>query len=120
MIPSSLIDLFTSRLSPDQLASLYRTTPPWVSNQLVIEHFRRTVRWAGRHSPFYKKAFADRGIDPAKVYSPADLKDFYTTPDDVAARAEDFLCRDASIVFESSGTSGRNKRVYFSRDELDV
>jgi len=114
-----LIDKFSGGVSPDTVAAVYRNTPTWLADRMSLERFRRTVRWAGRHSPFYRKAFAEHGIRPQKVNSPADLKDFYTTPDDLAAQAEEFLCRPASIVFESSGTSGRNKRVYFSREELD-
>ncbi len=50
--------------------------------------------------------------------TPADLGDFYTTPDDLVAGAERFICRPPNIVFESSGTSGKNKQVYYGRDEL--
>ena len=33
--------------------------------------------------------------------------------------AEDFLCREPELVFETTGTSGGPKRVYFSYEELD-
>jgi phenylacetate-CoA ligase len=117
---TQLIDKFANRFSPDTVAKLFRTTPPWLNDWMGLERFRRTVRWAGTRSAFYKKAFAERGINPAQVKSPADLKDFYTTPDDVAAHAEEFICRPPAIVFESSGTSGRNKRIYYGRDELEI
>jgi phenylacetate-CoA ligase len=119
MLPSSLIDRFCSKVSVQTLAGLYKTTPPWLSNDLALDRFRRTVRWAGEHSPFYRKAFAEQGINPRAVRTPADLKDFYTTPDDLVANPRSFLCGSPSIVFESSGTSGRNKQVYFSKDELE-
>jgi phenylacetate-CoA ligase len=115
-----LIDKFSGGLSPDTVARLFRATPPWLNDRMSLERFRRTVRWAGKNAAFYRNAFAERGIRPEKVRSPADLKDFFTTPDDVAAHAEEFICRPASIVFESSGTSGRNKRIYYGRDELEV
>lgn len=115
-----LIERASDYLSPTTMGKLYRTTPRWVTDRLALDGFRRTVRWAGRHSPFYRRAFAELGIDPNRVRRPADLKDFYTTPDDLASRASEFLCRTPNIVFESSGTSGRNKQVYFGKDELEV
>jgi phenylacetate-CoA ligase len=117
---TQLIDLFGRGASPDSLGRLYRSVPPWLTRYVALERFRRTVRWAARHSAFYRKAFAEHGINPNHVRTPADLKDFFTTPDDLASRASEFLCRPPSIVFESSGTSGRNKQVYYGRDELEV
>ena len=117
---STFSDSLVGRVSPRTTASLYRTTPKWLGDRIAAEHFRRTVRWAGKHSPFYRKAFADRGISPGDVRGPADLGDFFTTPDDIVARPADFICRPPSIVFESSGTSGKNKQVYYGRDELET
>jgi phenylacetate-CoA ligase len=115
-----LVEQISTRLTASAMARFYRKPPGRLADGLPLYRFRRTVRWAGLHSPFYRKAFAARGIDAMKVSTPADLGDFYTTPDDLAHSAEDFICRPPAIVFESSGTSGRNKRVYYSRDELEV
>lgn len=101
------------------IALLYDKTPPFLLRLSVMDRFRHTVRWAAKHSAFYRRAFAERGIDPAKVRSPQDLGDFFTTPADLASHPEDFLCRPPSIVFESSGTSGKNKQVYYGQDELE-
>ena len=104
---------------PSLLGSLAMGTPRAVIDRVKNDAFRRVVRYAAAHSPFYRDKFASFGIDPLKVNVPADLGNFYTTPADIVERAEDFLCRRAHMVFESSGTTGRNKRVYFSHDELD-
>jgi phenylacetate-CoA ligase len=117
---SSWIDRFCSGLSPDSLGRLYRATPTWLSDRIAIDHFRRTVRWAGEHSAFYRQAFAKHGIDPRAVRRPQDLGDFYTTPDDIIAAPRDFICRPPIIVFESSGTSGKNKQIYFDQADLAV
>ncbi len=117
-MPFRLIEKFIETLSPATMARLARRTPPSVIRRMAAKHFRQTVRWAAARSPFYQRAFAARGLDPAKIRTPADLGDFYTTPDDLVANAEDFICAPPSIVFESSGTTGRNKRVYYSNDEL--
>src|ERR1700722_18823872 len=113
-----LADIFASKLSPNAIAWLYENTPPAALRQLQMQRFRQTVRFAAKHSQFYRERFAEHGIDASRVKRPADLGDFFTTPLDVAEHAEQMICRPASIVFESSGTSGRNKRVYYDTREL--
>jgi phenylacetate-CoA ligase len=113
-----LMDKMLRKASPETAGWLSRHTPLSVLEKQALYHFRQTVRWVGKKSPFYKRAFAARGIDPMKVRVPADLGDFYTTPEDIATCPEDFVCAPPSIVFESSGTTGRNKQVYYSEDEL--
>lgn len=113
-----IADQISRRLSPARLTGLYRALPRGFVNGMAQDHFRKTVRWAAKHSPFYREAFARHGIDARRVRVPADLGDFYTTPDDLVTRAADFICQPPSIVFESSGTSGKNKQVYYSHDEL--
>lgn len=114
----SLVDFVSRRLSVDQMGRLYRTTSPGMADAMMLAAFRKTVRWAGERSPFYREKFARLGIDPRSVKKPSDLKDFYTTPDDLVERAADFICEKPNIVFESSGTSGKNKRVYFRDREM--
>ncbi len=99
---------------------LYQHTPAAVARRAGLHRFRQVVRYAGRRSPFYRRAFADRGIDARRVRTPADLGDFFTTPEDLIADPESFLCRRPNLVFESSGTSGKNKRVFYSRREMGV
>jgi phenylacetate-CoA ligase len=112
-------DLISHRASPALIASLYTKTPQPLVRRVALSKFRATLRWAAERSPFYRRAFKERGIDWRKVRCPADLGDFFTTPDDLAGNPEDFLCTHPNIVFESSGTSGRNKKVYYSREEWE-
>jgi phenylacetate-CoA ligase len=108
-----------SRLvTPEQLGAMYRTSPSWLADAVSLSAFRQTVRHVGRYSRFYREAFERAGIDADAVSTPADLGDFYTMPEDLASRPEDFICQPPQIVFESSGTSGKNKRVYYSDREL--
>ncbi|HZZ43543.1 MAG TPA: AMP-binding protein [Tepidisphaeraceae bacterium] len=116
---TSAVDKFIRWSSPETRLWLYEKTPAAVLRSISLGYFRQTVRWAGTHSAFYKRRFAEAGIDPQRVRDPADLKDFYTTPEDIVAHAEEFLCKPPSIVFESSGTSGKNKRVYYGTSELE-
>ncbi|MCM8791068.1 MAG: AMP-binding protein [Candidatus Omnitrophica bacterium] len=112
-------DDITLNFSPWFSAGLARKIPRSVYDWKRAELFRYTVRYAYRHSKFYRKKFDLLGIDPRKVKTPSDLGDFFTTPEDVISGAEDFLCRRPQIVFESSGTTGKNKRIYYSYDEID-
>jgi phenylacetate-CoA ligase len=81
-------------------------------------NFGMVVRYAAKHSPFYRRAFQERGIDASKVRVPEDLGEFFTEAKDLAARPEEFLCRRPAIVFESSGTGGHRKSVYFGPGEM--
>ncbi len=115
----------------DVLDRLIARTPPQILGKRVIKvpralfdwkkrlAFTHIVRYAYEHSSFYRRRFDELKIDPTKVKTPQDLGNFYTMPQDIVEHAEDFLCRPAHIVFESSGTTGRNKRVYYTQDELD-
>ncbi len=112
------IDLFADQLSPANTARIYQAMPPRLVATLRAQRFRKIVKYVGRHSEFYRKAFHDRGIDPAKVRVPADLGDFYTVPEDIIANPRAFICQPPNIVFESSGTSGKNKQIYYNQSEL--
>ena len=115
---SRLIDAAARRMPIAGIGYVYRHTPRAVAERAGLDRFRQTVRYVGSRSPFYERAFADRGIDPRRVRTPADLGDFFTTPEDLVADPESFLCRRPNIVFESSGTSGTYKKAFFSRGEM--
>ena len=113
-----LSDAVVRRLPISAMAAFYRRTPPSVARAAGLHRFRQTVRWAAARSPFYRRAFAERGIDARRVRTPADLGDFFTTPEELVGDPESLLCQPPNIVFESSGTSGRNKRVFYDRGEM--
>ncbi len=115
-----LTDAVFDRAPIPAMRYLYQHTPAAVARRAGLHRFRQVVRYAAARSPFYKKAFADRGIDPRRVRTPADLGDFFTTPEDLIGDPESFLCRRPNLVFESSGTSGKNKRVFYSRHEMGL
>src|SRR5579862_2031192 len=83
------------------------------------EKFRQIVRYAAAHSPFYKRRFAERGIDVRRLRTPEDLGNFFTTAQDLRENpVEDFLCARPELGFETTGTTAATgKRVYFSRAE---
>ncbi|MFA5146911.1 MAG: hypothetical protein WC515_06045 [Candidatus Omnitrophota bacterium] len=114
-----IIDTFVSLASPRLLSRAARVIPPSFLSAKNEESFRRVVRYVYKHSKFYRRKFDELGIDPRRIRGPKDLGDFYTLPEDIVNHAEEFLCKTPQIVFESSGTTGRNKRVYFTQCELD-
>lgn len=113
-----LADRFLHKASPVTLAWLLGKSHAPITRYLAAMRFRETLRWTAKHSPFYRRAFAERGISIRAVKNPKDLGDFYTTPQDIVDSPTDFICQKPSIVFESSGTSGKNKQVYYSDDEM--
>ncbi|MBN2453184.1 MAG: phenylacetate--CoA ligase family protein [Candidatus Omnitrophica bacterium] len=115
---SKIADLAISKASPGMLAAISNKTPRALLDWKARESFCEVVRYAYRHSRFYRQKFDSLNINPDKVRKPSDLGGFYTTPQDIVEHAEDFLCRQPHMVFESSGTTGRNKRIYVSMDEL--
>ena len=114
-----LIDRAILETPPKVLAKTIRFIPRSLLDWKKEASFRRIVRYVYKNSKFYRRKFDELKIDPSKIRKPADLGDFYTTPNDIVEHAEEFLCGKPQIVFESSGTTGRNKRVYFSYEELD-
>lgn len=112
------VDYFADQLRPAAVAKIYQLSPQWAIAKLRAHRFRQVVRYVGRHSEFYRKAFRERGIDPRTVHTPADLGDFYTMPEDIVADPKAFICQTPNIVFESSGTSGKNKQIYYNHKEL--
>lgn len=115
---STVTEAVSDRMGPEQLSFFYRHTPAPIARAISLGAFRRTVRWAARRSPFYREKFAQLKINPRKVRRPEDLGDFFTTPDDLVEHGIDLLCKSPQLVFESSGTSGKNKKVYFNEREM--
>lgn len=108
------------RHSPERLLGFVRHLPSPLVNALRSGALRQTVRHAGERSRFYREKFAALGIEPHRVRDLADLKDCYTTTEELrATKPEDLLCGEPQTVIESSGTTGRINRIYLSYDELE-
>jgi phenylacetate-CoA ligase len=94
--------------------------PRSVIQGLQRDSFRELVCYTAERQAFFKRKLRENGIEPSSVRCPEDLGDIFTTPEDLRnLPAEDFLCREPHLVFETTGTSGGPKRVYFTYDELD-
>ena len=94
--------------------------PRPVVQRLQRDSFCELVRYAARRQEFIKRKLRENGIEPGDVRRPEDLGNIFTTPEDLRnLPAEDFICREPQLVFETTGTSGGPKRVYFTYDELE-
>jgi phenylacetate-CoA ligase len=97
-----------------------KAVPRAAIRDLQADAFRVAFRYAATRQKFLARKLQEHGIDPAGVRKPEDLGDIFTTPDDLLRfPVEDFLCRRPQSVFETTGTSGAPKRVYFTYDELE-
>ncbi len=106
--------------SASSLIAWGKATPRPLIRRLQKDAFRQTVVYAARRQKFFARKLKERGLDASKIRKPEDLGDLFTTPEDLLAYpAEDFLCRPAQAVFETTGTSGPPKRVYFTYDEIE-
>ncbi|MGH9327234.1 MAG: phenylacetate--CoA ligase family protein [Terriglobia bacterium] len=106
--------------SAPALAKWGRIVPRPLIRRLQEDSFRQVVRYAACHQKFFSAKLQEHGLDASKVRKPEDLKDVFTTAEDLLSHpAEDFLCRPPEAVFETTGTYGPPKRVYFSYDEVD-
>jgi phenylacetate-CoA ligase len=120
---SALAEHFERTVIRGSTASLHRwakVIPASAIRRLQADAFRRVVRYAAGNQKFFSDKLRERGLDASRIKRPEDLGDIFTTPEDLIARPpEDFLCRAPRLVFETTGTSGPPKRLYFTYDELD-
>ena len=97
-----------------------KSQPRAIIDGIQADSFRALVRYAAKHQRFFARKLGERGIDAARVRGPEDLSDIFTTADDLLSLSpEDFLCRQPEAVYETTGTSGAPKRVYFGYDEIE-
>lgn len=117
------IELFEGaalRTNPERAVRLLGSLPTSAIDAMRRARFRRTLRLAAEHSPFYREQFRQRGIDARRITHPSQLGDFYTTGEDLRTHgASQFLIGRADTAFETTGTtSPAPKTVFFSREEV--
>jgi phenylacetate-CoA ligase len=106
--------------SPSSLLKWGKAMPAPAIRRLQRSAFREVVRYAAGHQKFFAQKLRKHGLNASRIHNPHDLGDIFTTPEDLISRPpEDFLCRPPQLAFETTGTSGPPKRLYFSYDELE-
>jgi phenylacetate-CoA ligase len=81
---------------------------------------KTSLRLAATRSKFYREKFRSVNAGLGQIQSPGDLGKFFTTADDLLnVPSEDFLCASPQLAFETAGTSGRNKRLFYDYEEFE-
>jgi phenylacetate-CoA ligase len=107
--------------SVPRLVRAAQALPKPLIRRLQLDAFREIVNYAARHQKFFARQLREKGINAVQVRRPEDLGDLFTTPEDLMSLpAEEFLCREPQAVYETTGTSGAPKRIYFGYDEIDA
>jgi phenylacetate-CoA ligase len=89
-----------------------------------LQHLQYTVRRVAACVPFYEQKFAELGVKPDDIRSLADLRRLpFTTSADLRANYPTGLLAvpydDALRLHTSSGTTGKPKALFFSRQDVD-
>jgi phenylacetate-CoA ligase len=92
--------------------------------RLQLHRLQETVRRVVAHVPFYREKFAELGLQPDDIRSLADLRRLpFTITADLRANYPTGLLAvpyDATLrLHTSSGTTGKPKALFFSRQDVD-
>ncbi len=84
---------------------------------------RKAIDYLAAKSPFYKRMFAENGIDPKSIRCVDDLRNIpVTTKDDLQKHNDDFLCVDKREIVDyvtTSGTMGNPVTFMLTESDLD-
>jgi phenylacetate-CoA ligase len=92
--------------------------------RLQLQRLQETVRRVAAQVPYYQRKFAELGVKPDDIRSLADLRRLpFTTSADLRANYPTGLLAvpydDALRLHTSSGTTGKPKALFFSRQDVD-
>ena len=98
-----------------QREAAYRPARPWQADRDA--RIASTVRYAARTVPFYRRLFAELGIDPRRIRSPEDLESLpLLDKETVRSDPDAFIARSwrgrTSVPFVTSGSTGTPLRVH--------
>lgn len=92
--------------------------------QYQLRRLQETIRYAQKNSRFYRESLKSIRADSIRSF-----EDFqglpFTFPRQLSGNAPQFLCVPQSeirriVTLKSSGTSGAEKRVFFTKEDLDL
>ena len=91
---------------------------------LQLKRLRTTVRRVFRNVPFYRAKLAEAGLKPSRIATMADLRRLpFTTNADLRANYPTGLLAvpldDTLRLHTSSGTTGKPKALFFSRNDVE-
>ena len=116
------------KLTPLENWVIQRTGISQPSRELLEEYqlelIRKTISDTQENSRFYRKYL--KHIDPNQIQSFADFQSLpFTFPRQIVGHSPEFLCVPQSevkriVTLKSSGTSGAEKRIYFTEEDLNL
>lgn len=89
-----------------------------------LYRLKKTVAYAYGHSRFYRDQFDRLGLCAEMITGMEDLQRFpFTAPEDLSGNSYAFLCTSQSevekpVTYTSTGTTGLQKRIFFSRRDM--
>ncbi|MBN1109770.1 MAG: phenylacetate--CoA ligase family protein [Methanomassiliicoccales archaeon] len=93
-----------------------------VFEEYQLHRFRKQVAYVMENSYYYQRKYAEAGVVPERIRTMEDLDQVpLTEPADLAEEPFLFLCVSQSRIartFSTSGTSGKNKRLFYTREDL--
>ncbi|MFF4196689.1 phenylacetate--CoA ligase family protein [Nonomuraea sp. NPDC001831] len=95
---------------------------PELQEDLARRRLRRTVAHAAAESPYYRRWFAEHGVDPASI-TPQTLSSIApTSKADLRGRPAAFVSDRArpSVLAHTTGTTGTPTLVWFSAYEIEL
>ena len=114
------IDRMMLRLPAAWAVNVINAMPSTWQEHKRKSDLKTSLRLASARAKFYREKFSSAHIDAGQIQSPEDLGNFFTTADDLLnVPAEDFLCAAPQLAFETAGTSGRNKRLFYNHKEFE-
>jgi len=108
------------RLPTPWAVSMINALPSSWQDRKRKNDLKTSLRLAATRSKFYREKFRSVNAGLGQIQSPGDLGRFFTTADDLLnVPSEDFLCASPQLAFETAGTSGRNKRLFYDYEEFE-
>jgi len=116
----AFLDRVMLRLPTPWAVSMINALPSSWQDRKRKNDLKTSLRLAATRSKFYREKFRSVNADLGQIQSPGDLGRFFTTADDLLnVPSEDFLCASPQLAFETAGTSGRNKRLFYDYEEFE-
>jgi phenylacetate-CoA ligase len=95
--------------------------PPETIRQVQEEALKKHLARCTRHSPFYRRLFKERGVNPAKIGLDTLAELPVTTKNDFARCNAEFLAVPREEIVDivlSSGTTGKPNQVMYTEQDL--
>jgi len=92
-------------------------------NKIQLSKLKKTIRYSYNTSPFYHRLFKESGLKPNDIKKFSDMTKIpYTKTEDLQNDPKSFfsVSEDKFIrVFTTSGTTGKPKKAYFTKEDID-